>query len=246
MQSYNPFRGFIQKSKRKVYQMTLSLSCLVTFVKKKKLYDEYGSIHKPNSGSIVMGAHWNTQNTSKYTCILMYFAYSNGLPSQYCHHYINPPTRALTRTLNYILNKHSDYLFWGCGILWTEPYTPRTTGILKYTKKDINTNNKTTQSKNNRGHYTRTTPSKQDGNSPNNFWGETEGRGDLQSGGGRGRGETAFHLIPKTPHNFYPFFLFSFSKFFKSSKKNLGREISKLGASGGVVHAAEVVTSAGG
>ena len=25
-----------------------------------------------------MGAHWNTQNTSKYTCILMYFAYSNG------------------------------------------------------------------------------------------------------------------------------------------------------------------------
>ena len=41
----------------------------------------------PNGGSIVMGAHWNTQNTSKYTCILMYFAYSNGLPSQYCHHY---------------------------------------------------------------------------------------------------------------------------------------------------------------
>ena len=26
-----------------------------------------------NGGSIVMGAHWNTQNTSKYTCILMCF-----------------------------------------------------------------------------------------------------------------------------------------------------------------------------
>ena len=38
------------------------------------------------------GAHWNTQK--KYIkihhnmCILVYFAYSNGLPSQYCHHYV--------------------------------------------------------------------------------------------------------------------------------------------------------------
>ena len=40
------------------------------------------------NGSIVMGVHWNTQNTSKYItiCIVMYFAYSNGIPSQYCHH----------------------------------------------------------------------------------------------------------------------------------------------------------------
>ena len=36
-----------------------------------------------------MGAHWNTQNTSKY---IVYFAYSNGIPSQYCHHY--PPSSA--------------------------------------------------------------------------------------------------------------------------------------------------------
>ena len=28
----------------------------------------------PLGGSIVIGAHWNTQNTSKYTCIVMYFA----------------------------------------------------------------------------------------------------------------------------------------------------------------------------
>ena len=42
---------------------------------------------KGNGGGIVMGAHWNTQNTSKHITILilMYFAYSNGLPSQYCH-----------------------------------------------------------------------------------------------------------------------------------------------------------------
>ena len=52
-----------------------------------------------NSGSIVMGAHWNTQ---KYITIhiLMYFAYSNGLPSQYCHHYPQtPPVHSVVAVL---------------------------------------------------------------------------------------------------------------------------------------------------
>ena len=56
-----------------------------TKTKVSLLTKQYGA-GMGNGGSIVMGAHWNTQNTSKYTCILMYFAYSNGPPSQYCHH----------------------------------------------------------------------------------------------------------------------------------------------------------------
>ena len=38
------------------------------------------------------------QNTR---CISMYFAYSNGLPSQYCHHYLSPnPLNKRLHTLN--------------------------------------------------------------------------------------------------------------------------------------------------
>ena len=62
------------------------------------LLDAHPSLH--NGGSIVMGAHWNTQNTSKYITIriLMYFDVFcvfqwAPLPSQYCNHYpsIHPP-----------------------------------------------------------------------------------------------------------------------------------------------------------
>ena len=46
---------------------------------------------------IEIGAHWNTQNTSQYITIhiVMYFAYSNGLPSQYCHHYAEGGSKGL-------------------------------------------------------------------------------------------------------------------------------------------------------
>ena len=56
----------------------------------------------PTGVSIVMGAHLEYAKYSKIhhnTCILMYFVYSNGFPSQYCHHYIIPPSIIFQITL---------------------------------------------------------------------------------------------------------------------------------------------------